>query len=60
MDALVLLARSGCRIVEVPTVMRERTAGASSINAPRALYYMLKVTVALGVGSLRSRAVGRS
>jgi len=59
-DALVLLARSGCRIVEVPTVMRERTAGTSSINAPRALYYMLKVTVALGVGSLRPRALGRS
>ena len=58
-DALVLLARSGCRIVEVPTVMRERAAGTSSISAPRALYYMLKVTVALGVGSLRSRAVGR-
>jgi len=59
-DALVLLARSGCRIVEVPTVMRERTAGTSSINAPRALYYMLKVTVALGVGRLRPRALGRS
>jgi glycosyltransferase involved in cell wall biosynthesis len=59
-DALVLLARSGCRIVEVPTVMRERTAGTSSINGPRALYYMLKVTVALGVGSLRPRALGRS
>ena len=58
-DALVLLARSGCRIVEVPTVMRERTAGTSSINAPRALYYMLKVTVALGVGSLRPRVLGR-
>ena len=58
-DALVLLARSGCRIVEVPTVMRERAAGTSSINAPRALYYMLKVTVALGIGSLRSRALGR-
>jgi glycosyltransferase involved in cell wall biosynthesis len=59
-DALVLLARSRCRIVEVPTVMRARAAGTSSINAPRALYYMLKVTVALGVGSLRTRAVGRS
>jgi glycosyltransferase involved in cell wall biosynthesis len=58
-DALVLLARSGCRIVEVPTVMRERAAGTSSINAPRALYYMLKVTVALGVGSLRPRVLGR-
>jgi glycosyltransferase involved in cell wall biosynthesis len=59
-DALVLLARNGCRIVEVPTVMRERAAGTSSINAPRALYYMLKVTVALGIGSLRPRALGRS
>jgi hypothetical protein len=58
-DALILLARSGCRVVEVPTVMRERIAGTSSINAPRALYYMLKVTIALGVGSLRPRG-GRS
>jgi glycosyltransferase involved in cell wall biosynthesis len=59
-DALVLLARSGCRIVEVPTVMRERAAGASSIDAPRALYYMLKVTLALGIGRLRRPALGRS
>jgi hypothetical protein len=52
-DAIVRLVRHRCRIAEVPVVMRERTAGHSSIDAPRALYYMLKVTVALGIGRLR-------
>jgi glycosyltransferase involved in cell wall biosynthesis len=55
-DALVHLARRGCRLVEVPVAMRARAAGRSSIDAPRALYYMLKVTVALGMGRLRPRA----
>ena len=55
-DALVHLVRHGCTIAEVPVAMRARAAGSSSIDAPRALYYMLKVTVALGIGRLRARA----
>ena len=55
-DALVHLLRAGCRVREVPVTMRARSAGSSSIDAPRALYYMLKVTVALGVGRLRPHA----
>ncbi|MBI3556346.1 MAG: glycosyltransferase family 2 protein [Deltaproteobacteria bacterium] len=40
---LVNLARRGFRIVEVPVRMRSRTAGASSINWWRAIYYVFKV-----------------
>jgi glycosyltransferase involved in cell wall biosynthesis len=54
-DSLVRLARYGCVIVEVPTIMRARVAGHTSIAGPRALYYMVKVTIALLVGRVRSR-----
>ena len=40
-------------ITEVPVAMRARGAGRSSIDTPRALYYVLKVTIALAVGRLR-------
>jgi glycosyltransferase involved in cell wall biosynthesis len=52
-DSLVHLQRNGCRIREVPVVMRARLAGCSSINGPRALYYVLKVTIALAIVRLR-------
>lgn len=55
-DSLVHLARAGCRIAEVPVSMRERVSGRSSIGATRALYYMIKVTIALLVGRLRPPA----
>jgi hypothetical protein len=35
--------------------MRARSAGRSSIDAPAALYYMIKVTVALAMVRLGSR-----
>ena len=35
------------RIVEVPVVMRQRSAGCSSITPIRSLYYMVKVTLAI-------------
>ena len=54
-DAVLHLVRSGCVIKEVPVAMRARGAGHSSIDAPRALYYMLKVTVALATGRLQRR-----
>ena len=52
-DAVLHLARQGCVISEVPVTMRARGAGRSSIDAPRALYYVLKVTIALAAGRLR-------
>ena len=55
-DSLVRLARNGCSIVEVPTIMRPRSMGRSSIGGLHALYYMIKVTIALLVGRVRPRA----
>ena len=48
-DALVHLAHRGLRIAEEPVVMRARETGRSSIDAPAAVYYMIKVTVALAM-----------
>lgn len=52
-EALVLLARHGCRIVEVPVTMRERQGGVSSIGLFAGLYYVVKVSIGLLVQRLR-------
>jgi hypothetical protein len=46
-EAIALARRNDLRIAEVPVAMRERTHGASSITALRALYYLVKVSTAL-------------
>ncbi|MFQ5627976.1 MAG: glycosyltransferase family 2 protein [bacterium] len=46
-ETIVLLARSKFSIMEVPVEMRQREAGESSINSLRAVYYMLKVLLAI-------------
>ena len=55
-DAVLHLVRQGCVITEVPVTMRARRAGRSTIDAPRAVYYMLKVTIALAAGRLRPQS----
>jgi glycosyltransferase involved in cell wall biosynthesis len=52
-EATVLVHRHRLTMVEVPVAMRERASGRSSITALPALYYMLKVTLALFVGLFR-------
>jgi glycosyltransferase involved in cell wall biosynthesis len=49
-DSLVRLQRAGCRIAERSIRMRPRGEGQSSIDALGAVYYMLKVTIALVIG----------
>ena len=46
-EAILAAARHGARIVELPVEMRERQGGESSITPWRAVYYMVKVTLAL-------------
>jgi glycosyltransferase involved in cell wall biosynthesis len=46
-ESVVLLARNGFRIKEVPVIMRERTAGESSITPIKTVYYMVKVMLAI-------------
>ncbi|MBI5014189.1 MAG: glycosyltransferase family 2 protein [Deltaproteobacteria bacterium] len=52
-DSLVLLWRSALRSVEVPVRMDQRMGGRSSISALRAFYYMVKVTLSIGIHLLR-------
>ena len=46
-EVLVLLSKSGLRIVEVPVTMKQRYAGQSSITRIKAIYYMVKVLLAI-------------
>jgi glycosyltransferase involved in cell wall biosynthesis len=54
-EAVLLLHFHELRSVEVPVNMRDRIDGASSINATRSAYYMVKVLLAIVVGLLRTR-----
>jgi hypothetical protein len=37
----------GKKVVEIPVIMRERQGGVSSISPKRAVYYMIKVPIAI-------------
>ncbi len=52
-EALVLLNRAGLRAVEVPVQMRPRQGGTTSIRPAHAVYYMVKVALAIFIGMLR-------
>jgi glycosyltransferase involved in cell wall biosynthesis len=52
-EATLVALRSGLRLVQVQVDMRERETGTSSITFLRSLYYLVKVTLALLVASLR-------
>ncbi|MFL6036126.1 MAG: glycosyltransferase family 2 protein [Gaiellaceae bacterium] len=52
-EAVVLVERHRLRLVEVPIAMRPRTSGRSSIRTLSSVYYMVKVLLALFVGSFR-------
>ena len=56
-EALVLLLRRRLRLQEVPIVMRPRAGGRSSIQTLSSGYYMVKVLLALLVGSFRRTVV---
>ncbi len=54
-DVLVFLARSGCRILEVPVTMRPRRTGRSMHGGARSLYYVYKMSLSLALIPLRSK-----
>ena len=54
-QSLLLATRAGCRVREVPVVMRPRSAGNSSIGTVHAGFYMLKVILAVLIERLRWR-----
>jgi glycosyltransferase involved in cell wall biosynthesis len=52
-EATLVALRSGLRLSQVQVDMRERETGSSSITFVRSLYYVVKVTLAVLVASLR-------
>jgi len=46
-ESIIAARVSGFTVKEVPVVMNERTAGVSSINSLKSVYYMIKVTLAI-------------
>ena len=52
-ESLYWCLRNRLRVGEIPVVMHERNGGASSIKTARAVYYMLKVTLAIVTDRLR-------
>ena len=54
-DVLLYLARSGCRIVEVPVTMHPRKSGTSMHGGVRSLYYVYKMSLSLALTPLRSK-----
>ncbi len=53
-DVLVRLHKKNFKVIEVPVEMKERQGGKSSITPMKSLYYMIKVSLALLINSLRS------
>lgn len=52
-ETVCRLLRKKCKVLEIPVQMKERTAGISSISIGRAIYYMIKVTVAIFIERIR-------
>lgn len=52
-EALITLHKHGMKFVEIPVEMNYRQEGMSSISAKNAIYYMLKVTLAVLVAVLK-------
>lgn len=54
-EAVFLLHRHGFKIAEVPAAMEPRRGGRSSITLPGAVYYMIKVMLAILIEAIRPR-----
>lgn len=52
-ETVCRLLRKKCKVIEVPVQMRSRSAGTSSISFGKAVYYMIKVTLAVLIERLR-------
>jgi glycosyltransferase involved in cell wall biosynthesis len=57
-EALVLAVRDGYEVREVPTVMRERSAGVASNRRFRLAYHYLRLLVVLGTSRVRPKPIG--
>ncbi len=56
-ESVVMLVCNGFHLAETPVIMRERLHGQSSISAVRAVYYMIKVLLAIYMRLFKARLV---
>ncbi len=54
-ETTVMALKRGYRILEHPVVMHDRTGGVSSINALRSIYFMIKVSLAMILMTLKPK-----
>ena len=52
-EALILLHKAGFTITELPVTMKVRAGGTSSITSCRAIYYMIKVLLAIFIDLIK-------
>lgn len=52
-ETTVAILQRGMKVKEIPVIMRARQGGQSSIRLQKSVYYMIKVTLAILVESLR-------
>lgn len=52
-ESLIWMHKKGLSFIEVPVTMNPRICGVSSINFGRAVYYMIKVTIAILIGAFK-------
>ena len=57
-DTIVTVIKKGYNVSEIPVKMKERTSGKSSLSSPiKAMFYMIKVSVAIILSSMTTRRV---
>jgi glycosyltransferase involved in cell wall biosynthesis len=52
-ESLVIAARTGCRVSEIPVTMRQRSSGRASQTTVRSMLYLARAIVALGLALCR-------
>ena len=52
-ESVVAILERGCKVKEIPVVMRERMGGVSSISMKKSVYYMVKVSLAIVIEKIR-------
>lgn len=54
-EAVILLGKNGFKIKEIFTAMDERIGGTSSIHGIKSIYYMIKVSIAILITSIKPK-----
>ena len=52
-ESVASIIRKGCKVDEIPVIMKERQGGVSSISPMKSIYYMIKVTLAIFIEMIR-------